>query len=348
MLMEGIILTCCQQITAKRTTAAIYHILTGKRSIQTMQDIHIYELQAYYGVAKSLSKHAFQQLIQQLEYQHLLDFDEKNCFQLTAEGREWLHTSDHTISLTSFNGLAYHKLASVFSDRLLLIIQTVTNSRMGNLRFIPIIHKKPVQMWVKSFYKMVKPKEIAFIQSLYTELHSVLSGLSELEANLFVDRLTGYHTYGKSQQQLAEQYHIEPVDIPLIWTKIIHYMLHMIQQHQTNHPALYAIISDYRQVSLLTDTAKKTYRLLKQQHTLDKIAAIRGLKVNTIYDHVVEIALADSTFAIDPFVSNEQYQAIMEAIQQIDSFSLKQIKENVAVDISYFQIRLVLAMIKQK
>lgn len=345
MLIHNLILTCCRKIKAKRTTAAIYYILTGKKSVQTMQDIHIFELQAYYGVAQSLSKQYFHKLIQQLEQHDLLDIDEDACFRLTEKGVKWLKSQTPP---ANFNGLRYHQLAPIFSDRLLLLIQTLTNSNMGNYRFIPIVDKKPVQGWVKSFYKMVKTSESDYMKALYKELHMLLSTLSEDEANLFVDRLTGYQIFGKSKQQLAEKYQSTIIDVSLIWMRIIHQMLAGIQNDTSNYPILHMIIRDCEQQSFFTNTARKTYHLLRKNYTIPEIAAIRGLKENTIHDHIVEIALADPTFSISPFIDREQYQEIIAVMEQIDSYSLKQIKEALTSDIGYFQIRLVLATIKRE
>src|SRR5699024_10141871 len=90
VLLEGIILTGCRQITSRSTTAAIYHIITGKKSVQTMQDIYIYDLQSYYGIHPTLSKDTFQQRIEHLQQQHFLVLDEQDCFQLTEQGQKWL------------------------------------------------------------------------------------------------------------------------------------------------------------------------------------------------------------------------------------------------------------------
>src|SRR5699024_10079118 len=112
-----------------------------------------------------------------------------------------------------------------FTDRLLLIVQTLANSMMGDFRFIPVVDKNAVQVWVKSFYQRIKSQTGGYRRRLYQELNSVLYTVKEQEANLFVDRLTGYKTYGMSSQQLADIYGLSVMDVPLVWTRIIHQLL---------------------------------------------------------------------------------------------------------------------------
>lgn len=313
-----------------------------------MQDIHIYDLQNYYGIYPTLSYDTFQKLIRQLKQQRLLDLNDSYYFQLTAQGQKWLLNREQSCLLENFSGLKYNKLTPIFTDRLLLIVQTLANSMMGDFRFIPVVDKNAVQVWVKSFYQRIKSQTGGYRRRLYQELNSVLYTVKEQEANLFVDRLTGYKTYGMSSQQLADIYGLSVMDVPLVWTRIIHQLLETIQSNRKTYPLLYAIIEDQSGQSFITATANKTHQLLVQGYTLEKIADFRRLKINTIYDHVVEIALIDPSFSIASFVSHKQYENIVSAIEQIRNYSLKQLKEIVDPDISYFQIRLVLAMIKHK
>ena len=64
--------------------------------------------------------------------------------------------------------------------------------------------------------------------------------------------------------------------------------------------------------------------------------------MNTIYDHIVEIALHDDNFPIEPFVSREKQDEIFKAAEKLKTRKLKLIKEAVGEDIDYFQIRLAL------
>lgn len=346
MLVEGIVLKCAQHIQASRTTAAIFHILSGKKSIQAVQDAHIYHLQAFYGIHQTWNKQTFDRLIDSLEQNNLLAIDESSHFTLTKQGASWLAKQEEKLSFTRFNGIHYHTLAPVFSNRLLLLIQTLTNSCRHNFSFIPVVDKLHIQVWMKTFYTNIKANEGNFLQALYGELYQLLSGFQQVEANMFVDRLTGYQLYGKSIQQLAQDYHFTVIDVQLLWTRMIHQLLSTITLSEKAFPALQALLPETSVQSFMTNSANRTYRLLKQGHSVETIADMRQLKNNTIYDHIVEIALFDSGFPVSPYVTDKQYGKILGTIERIHTYSLKPLKEELPEDISYFQIRLVLATMK--
>ena len=51
---------------------------------------------------------------------------------------------------------------------------------------------------------------------------------------------------------------------------------------------------------------RKTYNFWRQGRSLEEIATIRNLKVATIEDHFVEIALREKDFSIEMFMEKEK------------------------------------------
>src|SRR5699024_5279928 len=96
-----------------------------------------------------------------------------------------------------------------------------------------------------------------------------------------------------------------------------------------------------------TKSATNTYRLYQKGLHANEIASIRQLKINTIYDHLVEIALYDPAFRYRSYVEQTEIKTILNAIRQTKSYKLKDIKALVKADITYFQIRLVMTMMKK-
>ena len=48
--IESIILNCLKQLNGERTIYSIYHLLKGKKTSQTIQDAHLFEITHYFGV----------------------------------------------------------------------------------------------------------------------------------------------------------------------------------------------------------------------------------------------------------------------------------------------------------
>ncbi|MGP4107402.1 helix-turn-helix domain-containing protein [Virgibacillus sp. L01] len=344
MSFDRIVISCCSQFKSGRSVPAIYHLLKGKKSIQTVQDAHIYKLDNFYGVYRSLRKYNFDERIDKLLAEGLIYLDDDSSAIPTPLGNDWLQKNSSNIPLHYFNGMKYTGSATLFFERLVLLVQTITNSGNNNLNFIPVVDKPMVTNWVKKQYYVIKQNQFNFLHQLYDELYSLLNCFHEQEAGMFVDSLTGFKHYGMSSYQLAANYNLKLIDIPLALTGIIHYMLFMIEQNSSEYPLLLSIKDDLPKASQTSKSATKTKELLNRLYTPDEIAVIRNLKLNTIYDHLVEIALYDKQFPLEKYINKQAQQDILNAVGKLKSYKLKEIKQEISKEISYFQIRLVLAV----
>lgn len=343
MLLAGIILKSSLQFNKNRTSSAIYHLITGKRSIQTVQDAHIYQLKKFYGINRSLQKRDFDMEVNTLVSEQLLNLDEAMCCSVTAKGDDWLKEHDEVLNFDDFDGLHYHAASPVFSERLLLLIQTLSNSCNNHYSFIPVIDKTPILHWVKIVFKQLKQNKESYSNQLHHDLHKLLNTFSDEEASIYVDRFSGYNHYGKSKDQLAKDFQKDKLDIPFIIERMNHSMLNKIFMEAHALPAIGLLIKDLRNKQFITNSARKTYQLLLENTSVNWISKIRGLKENTVYDHVVEVALFTHDFPIEQYVPELQQRQILAAIHNESTNKLKAIKQMVDPEISYFQIRLVLA-----
>ncbi|SEQ24800.1 Uncharacterized protein YpbB [Virgibacillus subterraneus] len=344
MIFDRIVITCCSQLKTGRSVSAIYHLLKGKKSIQTVQDAHIYKLDNFYGIYKSLKKQNFDERIDKLISAGLVQLNDNSSAIPTALGNEWLQENPNSIPLRYFNGMNYSSSATIFFERLVLLIQTISNSSNSNLNFIPVVDKPVVTGWVKEQYYVIKQDLHYFLQSFYDELYDLLKCFQDQEASMFVDSLTGFKHYGMSSYQLADNYNLKLIDVPLALIGIIHHMLFTIEHDTRKYPLLSHIKNELPEYSNTTKSATKTRELLNCHYTAEEISIMRNLKLNTIYDHIVEIALYDEQFPLDNYIDEQGHQEVLNVINRLKSYKLKDIKQEINKEISYFQIRLVLAV----
>ncbi|WP_164668735.1 helix-turn-helix domain-containing protein [Virgibacillus doumboii] len=346
MLFDRIVILCSSQFKNGRSVSAIYHLLKGKRSIQTVQDAHIYRLDNYYGIYKTLRKQDFDEQINKLVSNNLILLDGESTAKPADSGYKLLEETEDCVPLSYFNGMKYYNSTQLFFERLMLLIQTVTNSVKGNLNFIPVVDKPVITGWVKKRYFNVRQYQKQYLNHIHDELYTLLNCFSDREASMFVDCITGFRHYGMSTYQLADHYEVCRINVPLILTAVIQQMLSMIEHEKGKYPLLSSILSDMVEDSKLTKSAQRTNELLRKQYSAEEIAAMRNLKLNTIYDHLVEIALYDSQFPLETYIDEQQRQEILTAVNKLNSYKLKEIKQEIDERISYFQIRLVLAVEK--
>ncbi|GAA0444095.1 helix-turn-helix domain-containing protein [Lentibacillus halophilus] len=344
MLFDAIILTCCSRFQGGRSVSAIYHLLKGKRAIQTVQDARLYQLEQFYGIHPTLRKQDLDQLVSKLNMGDYLKLTNESTALPMEKGRQWVKEHIDELPVNCFNGLLYSRSAPIFQERLLLLIQTLTNSRMQNMTFIPVVDNPIVTEWVKRTFYMYRNEQESFLNNLYAELHLMLTHFKEWEASMFTDSLTGYQHYGWSSFQVSEVYGVNKQDVPLYKTAIVHRMMAIAKEKQVMFPLLAQFLRELPNESKLSKSAKKTKILLDNHFTAENIADYRNLKLNTIYDHLVEIALYDHNFPFSMYVNLAEQMEIKKAMQTTLTYKLKDIKEAVDDSISYFQIRLVLAM----
>lgn len=84
--------------------------------------------------------------------------------------------------------------------------------------------------------------------------------------------------------------------------------------------------------------------LFKENKTLEEIATIRGVKLSTVENHIIDLFLRGDVPSVD-FMIDERYSADILKIAQDDAWNgrLRTIKEQVPTDCSYGCIRAVLA-----
>lgn len=325
----------------ERTEAAIYHMLTGKRSSQTFQDIHAYNLTSFFGICRSLKREELHQELLELKSRGFIEV-EQGQYLVTRNGQAEFDEVTQNI-FQWLNGLQFHQMDQLFWSRFLLFVQTASNIGQGQHQFIPIDDRKEILHWVKMKYQIEKHDLKSFLFYLYEEAYALFSQLPAWLSELLTQRMTAGHRYGLSKEQLAFRFDLQKLDVDVCLSSAIHFILDQVLKAPQAYPYLYSFCSDLVQELPITQSAKKTLELLRKGHSFENITRMRRLKTSTIQDHIVEIALVDPSFSIEHFVSTEAVQDISRMANRLNTNRLKVIKEALDTDYSYFQIRLVLA-----
>ncbi|KGX92290.1 hypothetical protein N781_18025 [Pontibacillus halophilus JSM 076056 = DSM 19796] len=343
-MFQFLLLHCITLLKGERTYSAIHHALIGKKSSQTFQDIHAYGLTPYYGVYKSLKRTQLEETLRAMQQDGTIAINE-GVPVLAAKGRacykEGLESYAH--ELTWFNGLSLQHMSEPVWSRLLLFVQTAANIVKGQHQFIPITDKPEYVSFVRKMYHEQKTQLSQSLTSLYNELYPLLKDMPSEFAELITYRFTSANIYGMSKSQLAQHTHETVHDVEVKFSCSVHYILERAMADSTNFPWLYTFIADQIQEIPITESAKKTLDYINQGYSLQQLTRIRRLKLSTIQDHIVEIALVHPSFSIEPFISSKAAQDISHQVKQLNTNRLKVIRESLGEQYSYFEIRLVLA-----
>ncbi len=94
-------------------------------------------------------------------------------------------------------------------------------------------------------------------------------------------------------------------------------------------------------------TKAESFKLFKSGKSIPEIAVERNLKLGTIESHLSEY-VASGLIAVEELISSEKLSRIESALENPERTSLSQIKQNVGDDVSYGELRFVIAAKQSK
>lgn len=339
--LQIIILYCLRQLKGERTSASIFHLLKGKKSSQTIQDAHLFQLTNLFQVFPSLQRDVITQTIKFFQEDGIIERQSSDCFFVTNKGNEQLDTCLQQYPLPKYlNGWRYHHVTNLFWQRLSLLVQVSSHLINHDPMYIPVQRNDETKDWIKTFIQSKKLSRTELAYQLHHELLESLSCNKDIDPRTLVLRLTGYKQIGLTNDQAAMKLEMDPFLFTIHFLNVIHYLI-IVSNHS---PMTYQLLSEMsKHASLpLTNSTRTTYELLKKGYTIEQMMHVRQLKRGTIEDHLIEIALNDDLFTIEQFVDEKKRKKILQAAETTMTKQLRVIKDQVPFA-SYFEIRLVLA-----
>lgn len=342
--LESLIIECLLQIKGERTVYSVFHLITGKKSSQTIQDGHLFGITQYYRTYPSISREEYDQMIASLQERGFIVIKQSNGeYELQDKVYEaFQQYRPHFPLVRNVNGLLFHGKDREFWKRFSLVFQVLSNSVHGNSKYYTVQRDRDVQTWVKAFLYRHKDWKTLSV-SLYAEIDNVLSKLSENHGKIFLLKLSGYHRVGYSNEQIARLLNVDASYVHYVLIDALHYMLSVAEV--SSFPVI-ATISDSKKHSNqlpLTKSTLTTLSYLKRGYSIEEVAQARGLKSNTIEDHIVEMIFHGEKIDISSIITNEQIQQILSIADQMQTRQLKLLKQALPDSFSYFLIRLALA-----
>lgn len=339
---QVILLYCLQKLNGERTIYSIYHLLQGKKSSQTIQDAHLFQLSAFFDTDTNITRQQISEQSLELKKLSLISETLDQRFILTEEGKRVLKRCLAVTPIPPFlNGWKYGRTGWLLWERLSLAVQVLSHLQHRETKYIPVQRKPETLIWVKDFIKACGLSRKLLSERLYIEITELLEIAPGINPNLLILRLSGYQRIGLTEIQAAQELKMDQVQCHYQFLNILHYIASMIEEQKDRYPILAVFLEKETDV-ILTKSTEKTYRLLKQGYSLADIIDIRRLKQSTIEDHLVELALNIPEFSIGEYVQDEKQKKIRYAIKAANTKQLKEIRKHVQ-EASYFEIRLVLA-----
>jgi len=338
MNLSSILLTIIGRIDGERTIYAGLHLLRGKRSGQTLQDVEYYGLKEFFGIVPKLTAERFDEAAKQLRDWGFISTMDDSFVKLTEQGR----VAVSKLPFYRFNGWDYRGREMIFFGRLSLVVQTVSNFKEKERSFMPAQKDRDIQTFVKMLLHNQQISDPTFAKGISDELRLCItrSEMDERQKTIITHRLSGFGLTGWTWDQLADDLKLNSFDIRLLFIEGLHMMLAVITL-SPDLPFLRKIAENVKVSTYLTDSSVKTKQLFDRGFTLDEIVTARNLKQSTIEDHFVEMSINDTEFPLTQFVSAEDAEAVAGKVKEIGTRRLRLLKSEFET-LSYFQLRLIL------
>jgi len=345
-ILEEVVLFLVNRYNGERTIQGITYLLKGKQSAQIIQDSHFYQVTKFFGLYQFLTQQNMQDLVKGLKEKGYIEKnDGNNIYRVSHKGLMYLQNGKLQFHAFQYlNGLKFVSVQRIFWKRLSLFFQTISNINQNIKYFRAVQQEIDVQDWVKTELLNAKGNKSDLVIHFHTELQQALHQLPIEDASLFVKRLSGANSYGMTIEQIASDENKSEELIYIQSVNAMHHLLTILTDRTSDYPMLSRFLKGSIS-SNITNTSIETKRLLEAGKTIKEIAAIRQLKISTIEDHIVECVLSDDLLSIDQFIKKEEYIKIKEKIEELQTRKLKDIKEALLNEVTYFQIRITLARI---
>ncbi len=179
--LNKVILYCLTQLQGERSIYSIYHILKGKKSSQSIQDTHIFNLHPFFHSLPSLKRDFFNEKVNELMKMGYVTFASEMKANITPKGKKIVENEfKKNFFPSNMNGLTYGDQTIIFWKRLSLFVQVVSNLKHQEVSYFPVQRDRSIQQWVKHYLRQAEYSE-GLAKKLYDELYHLLRQLKETE-----------------------------------------------------------------------------------------------------------------------------------------------------------------------
>lgn len=314
----------------KVRTSTLYHLLRGKRTSSVLIYGFLYENLRFFQLFPMLPETQFNRIVADLIKQNLLCQTAEGEVQITDKGMQ-IATND-TEHYYRIDNYRFGKTDDRMWRLLQFTVQVISNLSYGNKHYIPLEHSPVFQKQVKQYIKSMPKARL--IQTVKEEWNSLFSLLPKDEANFFAQQFSGYQIIGKTSFQLMA------ADTPfkrfLNKKEKLHHLIHTILLMPNNSFLKMLILPLIKQNE--NQSMSKTVLYLEKKISIEGMALQRQVKLSTIKDHLMEVALTQD-FPFEQFISPTTYFCLDDYSKPYQEWTYQSVKQtNPALD--YFEFRL--------
>ncbi len=309
--------------------STLYHILVGKRTASILFKAHSYHIINFFSVFPHLQREQYDKMIHHFIAKGWIKAEiADEDFYLSAQGKTEIESyfSNHFYP-TNLNQLTQGKATKEFWKKVLFLTQVLSELRYKNKRYLPIDKEWKSQLWVKDWLKRNRLDKQELAISYGKEWVQVLKEMDSFDAEIIVSQLTGHAKFGKTSTQLATKLRIEPMEVAFLLQHAIIQLMDKVGNKKETYPLFYLIYQECvgNRYSSLSQSTKLTAHYLEKGISIEEIAMKRKLKVNTISEHVIELAIIFPDFEVAGFIPRGEYERLNALFNNNEELSYEEL-----------------------
>ncbi len=319
----------------------ILHVFHAKRTPSMFYRIERNNWHAGFGLSAAIQREQLKQLAETHMEKGWLREEEKGC-RLTESGQaacsQYFSAHYYPKEVTGFS---YASVRMPFWNRLQLFVQVFSELSHQNKAYIPVIKHPHHQENVRSLFQQFGENRKGLMKQWVREQSYLFEELEEQQANVLANLLTGHDRTGKTTEQVRTALQMEKLEFHFYLNDALEVLIQTIKRKSKKVPLVSAILETLmaeRNLGLSAST-KQTFDLLKAGHALEQIAEMRKVKVNTVREHVLEIAFVFDSFPYTTFVPEELYRQLNQQFAKKENYTYKEaIADFESIEFMYFRL----------
>ncbi|MGX7148874.1 helix-turn-helix domain-containing protein [Enterococcus ureasiticus] len=315
----------------KVRTSTLYHLLKGKRTSSVLLYGFLYENLRFFQLFPLLSEKQFNNILEELVKQESLRLVSDGEVQITGKGMQVVLQEDDYFS--SIDNYHFGKTDEMIWRLLQFTVQVVSNLSYTNKNYVPLeqspLYQKQVKMYIKSMPK------VQLIETVKNEWTQIFSHLTKDEANFFAQQFSGYQQIGKTSFQVMDEQD-NAFKQMLQKKEKLHHLLETICLMPDASFLKKLVLPLVKQNE--NKSMSETSSYLKTQHSIEELARQRRVKISTIKDHLMELALTKD-FPFERFISQKTEECLLEYPKPYQDWTYRSVKQT-NPELDYFEFRL--------
>lgn len=319
----------------KIKVSTLYHLLKGKRTVSVLMSGFLYDNFNSFHLFADLKEDTFYQLLRKLVEEGFILFDQESLeAEITELGLIYLQENEGSFSsyTNHLDGYRYARREEEMWRMLQFLVQVFSHLSYQSNRYIPLESSPYYQLQIKKLLSEINREKASSL--MREEWSIVLERLSKDESRFIIQQFSGYRLNGKAEQQLLTG--SSAFEKALYKTNVYHHLFKEIETLPKSS-VLYQAISDSLEKNK-NQSMLQTKRLWLMGHSLRDIAEIRKMKLSTVNDHFLEMAMSEENPLFEQLIPEEQQKIFQKVEAPYQNWRFAKLRQQVEVD--YFSFRM--------